>query len=347
MEIIRKFQAKHIYGFTATPKRSDNLEKIIYKIVSPIRATLEDTNRTFEKILKPRFTKFKNKDSYDLINYADLLNELYRNSDRNKQIVADIVEEYKKNKCILVLTERVEHISILKDLLSNYCDNIYTISGADSTKARRQFNDSINKLEKQYIIISTGSFLGEGFDLGSLNTLFITMPFKFSGKLQQQTGRIHREYEGKNQVVVYDYVDIKIGKLAHQFQIRLKQYKKEEYNVIDENDRPELLYNYSNYSLQLYDDISNAKNVYLLFNYYKEERLNKILELNDNIEIITDEEINSNVKITKEHSPINTIIIDNRIIWYGSVNPFAYAKKDDTILRIVDEEYAKEMINFK
>ena len=137
-----------------------------------------------------------------MINYADLLNELYNDLNRNQQIVADIVEEYKKNKCILVLTERVEHINILKDLLSNYCDNIYTISGADSTKARRQFNDSINKLEKQYIIISTGSFLGEGFDLESLNTLFITMPFKFSGKLQQQTGRIHREYEGKNQVVV-------------------------------------------------------------------------------------------------------------------------------------------------
>ena len=346
-EIIRKFQAKHIYGFTATPKRSDNLEKIIYKIISPITARLEDNNKTFEKILKPRFTKFKNKDSYDLMNYADLLNELYKDSNRNQQIVEDIVEEYKKNKCILVLTERIEHINILKDLLSHDCDNIYTISGSDGAKQRRQFNESINSLENKYIIISTGSFLGEGFDLGSLNTLFITMPFKFSGKLQQQTGRIHREYEGKNQVVVYDYVDIKIGKLAHQFQIRLKQYKKEEYNVIDENDKPELLYDYYNYSNQLYDDISNANNVKLLFNYHKEERLNKLLELNDNIEIITDEEINSNVKTVKEHSPINAIIIDNRIIWYGSINPVAYSKKDDTIIRIVDEEYAKDIIKFR
>jgi hypothetical protein len=74
-EIIRKFQAKHIYGFTATPKRSDNLEKIICKIISPIRATLEGSNGTLEKVLKPRFTKFKNKDRYDLMNYADLLNE--------------------------------------------------------------------------------------------------------------------------------------------------------------------------------------------------------------------------------------------------------------------------------
>ena len=346
-EIIRKFQAKHIYGFTATPKRSDNLEKIIYKIISPIRATLEESNRTFEKVLKPRFTKFKNKDSYDLMNYADLLNELYKDSNRNQQIVEDIVEEYKKNKCILVLTERIEHINILKDLLSHDCDNIYTISGSDGAKARRQFNESINSLENKYIIISTGSFLGEGFDLGSLNTLFITMPFKFSGKLQQHTGRIHREYEGKNQVVVYDYVDIKIGKLSHQFQIRLNQYKKEEYNVIDENDKPELLYGYSNYSNQLYEDISNANNVKLLFNYYKKEKLNKLLELNDSIEIITDEEVNSNVKKINEHTPINAIIIDDRILWYGSINPFAYSKKDDTIMRIIDEEYAKDIIKFR
>ena len=69
-------------------------------------------------------------------------------------------------------------------------------------------------------------------------------------------------------------------------------------------------------------------------------------ELNDNIEIITAEEINSNVKTVKEHSPINAIIIDDRIIWYGSINPFAYSEKDDTILRIVDEEYAKELKDF-
>ena len=81
--------------------------------------------------------------------------------------------------------------------------------------------------------------------------------------------------------------------------------------------------------------------------YHKEERLNKLLELNDNIEIITGEEINLNLKTVKEHSPINAIIIDNRIIWYGSINPFAYSKKDDTIIRIVDEEYAKDIINFR
>jgi superfamily II DNA or RNA helicase len=141
------------------------------------------------------------------------------------------------------------------------------------------------------------------------------MPFKFSGKLQQHTGRIHREYGGKNQVIVYDYVDIKIGKLSHQFQIRSNQYKKENYNVINENDEPELLYDYSNYINQLYEDISYSSNVKILFNYHKKEKLNKLLELNDSIKIITDAEVDSNVKKINEHSPINAIIIDDRIIW--------------------------------
>ena len=67
----------------------------------------------------------------------------------------------------------------------------------------------------------------------------------------------------------------------------------------------------------------------------------------DITEIITDEETNSNVKTVKEHSPINAIIIDDRIIWYGSINPFAYSKKDDSIMRIIDEEYAKDIIKFR
>ena len=234
---------------------------------------------------------------------------------------------------------------MLKTMLISKCSNIYTISGSNKTKDRREFNELIKSLDKQYIIISTSSFLGEGFDLGSLNTLFITMPFKFSGKLSQQTGRIHRNYEGKQEVIVYDYVDIKIGMLVNQFQIRLKQYKKENYTTIDENEKINLLYDSSNYYDRLYDDLTNAKEVVLMFNYIKEERIEKIKEANDNITIITDLElVNNKCNIINMHSQINAIIVDKKILWYGSINPFAYSKKDETILRLVDEEYVREIL---
>ena len=133
--------------------------------------------------------------------------------------------------------------------------------------------------------------------------------------------------------------------LAHQFQIRLKQYKKENYTTIDENEKINLLYDSSNYYDRLYDDLTNAKEVVLMFNYIKEERLEKIKEANDNITIITDLElVNNKCNIINMHSQINAIIVDKKILWYGSINPFAYSKKDETILRLVDEEYVNEIL---
>ena len=51
-----------------------------------------------------------------------------------------------------------------------------------------------------------------------------------------------------------------------------------------------------------------------------------------------------NVIIEKYNSMGNAIIIDGEIIWYGDINPFKENIYDDSIIRIDDEVYAKELI---
>ena len=68
-------------------------------------------------------------------------------------------------------------------------------------------------------------YLGEGFDLPSLDTLFLVLPFSWKGRLVQCTGRISRDYQGKNEVRVYDYVDEKVPMLFRMYKKRLKGYK--------------------------------------------------------------------------------------------------------------------------
>ena len=43
-------------------------------------------------------------------------------------------------------------------------------------------------------------------------------------RIIQYTGRIHRNYEGKDIVKVYDYVDVNIPMMEAMFQKILKQY---------------------------------------------------------------------------------------------------------------------------
>ena len=51
-----------------------------------------------------------------------------------------------------------------------------------------------------------------------------------------------------------------------------------------------------------------------------------------------------NVIIEKCNSNGNAIIIDGQIIWYGDINPFKENIYDDSIMRIDDKVYAKEII---
>ena len=55
-------------------------------------------------------------------------------------------------------------------------------------------------------MVATGSLIGEGFDFPRLDTLFMAMPVSFRSVVEQYAGRLNRDYEGKEDVIVYDYV---------------------------------------------------------------------------------------------------------------------------------------------
>ena len=47
------------------------------------------------------------------------------------------------------------------------------------------------------VIVATGKYVGEGFDYARLDTLFLVSPVAWKGIVAQYAGRLHREYEGK------------------------------------------------------------------------------------------------------------------------------------------------------
>ena len=61
--------------------------------------------------------------------------------------------------------------------------------------------------DEERLILATGRYLGEGFDDPRLDTLFLTMPISWKGTLAQYVGRLHRQRQGKHDVLVYDYTD--------------------------------------------------------------------------------------------------------------------------------------------
>ena len=79
--------------------------------------------------------------------------------------------------------------------------------------------------------MATGAYLGEGFDDPRLDTLFLTMPISFKGRIVQYAGRLHRQHQGKSDIHIYDYVDENVSVLAKMYQKRLKTYKMMGYEI--------------------------------------------------------------------------------------------------------------------
>ncbi len=62
------------------------------------------------------------------------------------------------------------------------------------------------------------------------------MPISWKGTLQQYAGRLHRLYDSKKEVRIYDYVDGQVEMLQRMFTKRKSGYRAMGYLIRDFND---------------------------------------------------------------------------------------------------------------
>jgi superfamily II DNA or RNA helicase len=134
-----------------------------------------------------------------------------------------------------VLSGRTEHVERLCIRLRQYCDKVVMLKGGMPEKERARLMQELVVEDTPRIVVATGSYIGEGFDDPRLDTLFLAMPISWRGTLQQYVGRLHRLYDSKKIVEVYDYVDASIPMLARMFERRLQGYKALGYSISEPN----------------------------------------------------------------------------------------------------------------
>jgi len=62
--------------------------------------------------------------------------------------------------------------------------------------------------------------------------LFLTLPVSWRGTIAQYVGRLHRLYDGKREVRVYDYADLNVPMLARMFNRRCRGYEAVGYTIL-------------------------------------------------------------------------------------------------------------------
>jgi superfamily II DNA or RNA helicase len=163
---------------------------------------------------------------------TDAYRAIVENESLTHRIVADVLQSILQSidaqRHPLVLTERREHAQMLHRLLQDKGIDSVILTGAMKATDRKSANEHLKTAK---VVVATGKYIGEGFDLPRLDTLFLAMPIAWKGALAQYAGRIHRESAGKTLVTIHDYVDCGFPMLQRMFAKREKSYKAMGYKV--------------------------------------------------------------------------------------------------------------------
>jgi superfamily II DNA or RNA helicase len=119
--------------------------------------------------------------------------------------------------------------------LSKRLDNsLFRLDGGIGAKARRATIETLRQRchsDTPFALFATASLLGEGFDMPRLDTLFLTMPISFPGRIIQYAGRLHRRCADKQNVVIHDYVELGSALANTMYRRRLPAYRKLGYEI--------------------------------------------------------------------------------------------------------------------
>lgn len=382
IEVLQEINAKYVYGVTATPKRGDGKEKINEFLLGPIRYRFTAKDRAEEQninhLVYPRFTRTVKPHHLSKTPYGNDAYELIRNNDvRDEQIIRDVADCVQAGRTPVVLTKYVDHAKKLSERLKTYADRLILLTGANGTKARRAQVEELNKVDNSdsLILVGTGSLLGEGFDFPRLDTLFMATPVSGENVVEQYVGRLNRDYDGKENVIVYDYVDSHIPKFDKMYSARMKAYKKIGYelcvNMDGEKQKANAIYDIENYAETYWKDLEEANSAVVVssprLNNQKVDHIIKILgkrrELGVKVTIVTwhpdaykygkdDVRMELMERLRKagfeirlvEESCEHYAVIDNEIVWYGSVNLLSKEDAEDNLMRVCSKDIAAELL---
>ena len=382
IEVLQEINAKYVYGVTATPKRGDGKEKINEFLLGPIRYRFTAKDRAEEQninhLVYPRFTRTVKPHHLSKTPYGNDAYELIRNNDvRDEQIIRDVADCVQAGRTPVVLTKYVDHAKKLSERLKTYADQLILLTGANGTKARRAQVEELNKVDDSdsLILVGTGSLLGEGFDFPRLDTLFMATPVSGENVVEQYVGRLNRDYDGKENVIVYDYVDSHIPKFDKMYSARLKAYKKIGYelcvNMDGEKQKANAIYDIENYAETYWKDLEEANSAVVVssprLNNQKVDRIINMLgkrrELGVKVTIVTwhpdaykygkdDVRMELMERLRKAGFEIRLVeetcehyaVIDNEIVWYGSVNLLSKEDAEDNLMRVCSKDIAAELL---
>ena len=388
LQVLQSIRARYVYSITATPKRDDGLDRIIFLECGPLRHEVKVADQISEqgmrRLLIPRFT-FARPDLEGTSTWHSFMDYVCANEERNKLILDDAMRAVEAGRTPLVLTRRVEHARTLAAALGDKAArqglHVALLVGQETNSVKKQQLEDLRAVpdDKQLCVVATGNYIGEGFDLSRLDTLLLAGPVAFEGALAQWVGRLHRVREGKREVFVLDYVDSAIPMFDNEWKARLRAYKRLGYAMAEESDlglvglagkaAPEgHLFGHEDFSDAFDADLDGCRASLVVASSWcrfsrvraLRQRLEELVGKGVQVSVmlrkpkqatlewdrvqVTLREAGVKVSVVDGNAHLDYAVCDASLVWYGSIAPLGFPRKDDCSIRFANRELAAELI---
>ena len=369
--IFKYANACYVYGLTATAIRKDGHQPIIFMQCGPVRysadAKVQMASQSFTRLLVPRFTSYREL-ADEKSTYVRMVQKMSEDENRNRLIIDDVCEAIKEERCPIVLTSLTAHVETLASALIPHCKHVITLVGSESAKEKHLKMEYLQNIpsSEPLVIVATGKYVGEGFDYPRLDTLFLALPVSWKGIIAQYAGRLHREYPGKKEVRVYDYIDIRVPMCDIMYKRRLRGYASVGYQIKSNapmdlfNENHSVIFNGHTYQSEFFKDLLQAKHsVVISATKLWFSKYSPVLDILKNlsvrgVEVVTviksNQEKKEHLKGTGANIRVNdslaidVAIIDKSLIWYGNVNYLGYNTDENNAIRIYDSALAENVL---
>ena len=269
--------------------------------------------------LAGKLKKAENNDAYMLIKDSEV---------RNEQIVEDVKKCIAHGRTPVVLACYKEHASLLSERLQAYADKLFLLSVDKSKKELQKIREQMEEVsaDETMILVATGQMVGEGFNYPRLDTLIMATPISWRGIVEQYAGRLNRDYAGKKDMLIYDYVDSHIDKFDRMYGKRLKAYKQIGYQIC------------TNISAEKQEAGVKVTVVTWHPDCYKYGKSEVRMELLEQLK-------NTGFEIQlMEEGCEHFMVVDQKIVWYVNMNFLSKEDMEDNLMRVVSGNIAAEIM---
>ena len=381
--VLRAVTARYVYGMSATINRGDKQDKKMFMQLGPIRHRYTAKERAQKQgighYIYPRFTRLVDLNQSEDKNPSDYYRLIMQSELRNMQIVSDVIDCVKRGRTPVVMTKYKEHAQKLYDMLQGVADHVFLLQGGKSLKERAAIREQMAavRADESLVLVAIGQYVGEGFNYPRLDTMLLAMPISFEGNVEQHAGRLNRDYEGKKDAIIFDYIDQHVPTLKRMYYKRLRAYKKIGYEVCSKvTDKQEVansIFDSQNYfDVFEKDVVSASKSIVISSPSFSFKKVNWLCAESEQLQLrgvsvvvlTLDPEdypedgrdqhkshiehlISSGVNLITRHKYRERFaIIDKSLVWYGSMTLLSNEKEDDSLMRISNPAIAEELLEF-